>query len=736
MAATTNSCAFLGEATSLSTQWACEPMLYSSVTGWITFANENIQTSARGENLRLTIDDSTVENNVVEIFCEKEDAKLLTSALRANLRVYGTGTIQGPSQCTLVILERMQFWSQNVSEEELPELSTKVNEVGLRIMESARAEVLQSIWSTSNVPMGRTNELTTCHPILQRSMPTLLALTPKILGATLFLAQREALKATGTSLFWCSSVTRLGSSSMSCSHSLERVIPVQQRENGLNFNFGGAVVFGSDPSNLLDSAVAFAHLRNPRERIPPGLADTCPNGTVIIAPRFALTMLADSLAGTADIFASDLREYREQRRSMSGAPRLVALSLELVSSHNPTKDTHWSRCIYVGWPQTADTLQLTGNTPRAVFSVGLSHATDIYEGLFKCNTLAAAHKLASLMKCPNWTMGSPETLSRCIRHCVFSMDSENNLGQSSSQAEAVIPYSVEPGPFPDEDEEIFRRGATGVHRNRSIVFPKYASLRGPFRRVAEGVDSIRAHFERSGTPITHFTSRSIGEPGDSETRECPICYEDRADTVTACGHWFCASCLRLSLDHDPQCPICKTYTLGSRDVVSVGNPPSLSVSIDACLPHLANMIQKVRGKTIVIASFSELHEKVCKGLRSLNVSIFPWSGSASQVMMTAESFRDGKCDAILIDPSHVSCRWSVFCGVEEVIVLFPIYTKKRQVCCQVKEVVDACSGLQPKVTFVVRQRTFSVPVYPTCTCRNNCQHRRFNVKRCARLVRT
>lgn len=40
--------------------------------------------------------------------------------------------------------------------------------------------------------------------------------------------------------------------------------------------------------------------------------------------------------------------------------------------------------------------------------------------------------------------------------------------------------------------------------------------------------------------------------------ECPICYDEIADSTTACKHTFCCSCLEQRIKDKPECPICRT----------------------------------------------------------------------------------------------------------------------------------------------------------------------------------
>ena len=53
-----------------------------------------------------------------------------------------------------------------------------------------------------------------------------------------------------------------------------------------------------------------------------------------------------------------------------------------------------------------------------------------------------------------------------------------------------------------------------------------------------------------------------------ELLECTVCTELLLDPVTTpCGHSFCRTCLRQSMDHSTKCPVCRTVLLLSHAAV-------------------------------------------------------------------------------------------------------------------------------------------------------------------------
>jgi hypothetical protein len=642
------------------------------------------------------------------------------------------------------MLDKMQMWIREMT------IASPLKILGLkttakRILQTSRQNILHKLWSQLSTTGGINlkEDYSLCHPaVIKCCIPFIANLHHDLVPPVIFLAHREALDVTNTGSLWAPAATCLGTSEISFTHFHEKIITsnVSSREAGQIIRAPAAVLYSSESQNLIESAIAFAKLPVLRFDDHSGQLE---GGTLLVAPRYALANIIKSLTGIADVLATTIKEFRNQRCATSdnGPPTLAVMSLELITSHNPTKDVLWKRCVIIGWPHTAIALDQAGARPRTHFTVGVAHENDLESGLIGEGSNVETWKIASLMSAPEWCLDEPDTLLRVLQTRFFKVSS-NSEQQQQQHRDAIIPYSVLMGPAPNRDEENFRRGARGIFRDRSFVFPAFASLRGPFRRVmGEGVEDVRRHFRNNGIEVTGgFANRNIEEMrrDDGTHKECPICYECRAETVTACGHWFCAGCLKVSLDRDSVCPICKTPTNKEIGVVSVGRAPSMSESQDACLPFLANSIKSaLTGRTIVVASFHELHDRVCKALVSIGVPIRVWGGSASQIIKNEEDFKNGSIRSLLIDPCEMPCRWTSFSDVEQILILFPLCTRRMESCCQIKEVVDACKGNQPKIVFIIRDERNIPEMNPTCKefreISNRCWRRCYSS--CTYLVR-
>lgn len=741
-----NSWVFFGEVCASEPDWAsaATTVPLPTVAGWVRAGGE---LSAEGWTLVIEGTTSDGPPQHAELFCKNNDAELLRNAASVQLSVFASGRLLLAGENRLVVLERMQLWFRD----QTTPLTSLIVNLGLktlaqRVFDTSRQDAIQTLWSPSTIGINLREPYSSCHPSVQRCLPFIANLRSDLVPIITFLAHKEALDVTGSGSIWAPAVTRLGSSAVSFVHTTSRLVASSSslQTEGQMLRAPAIVLYGSDSRRLIDSTIAYVQLPALRHKAPPGLTSDSglEGGTLIVAPRCAITNAISSLIGIADVLATTIKEFRNQRRNIS-ALNIAVMSLELITSHDPTRNVHWDRCVIIGWPQTSDALDRAKARPRAQFTVGVAHDAELDAGLVQCTTKTAIQKIASLIEAPEWSLDAPDTLLQVLQSRFFCVSPD--LSSGGPLSDTIIPYDVHCGPPPDDDEELFRRGARGVYRDRSFVFPAFASLRGPFRRVRGREEEVRDHFRQSGALVTScFANRSIDQlRSDDGTahKECPICYECRAETVTACGHWFCAGCLRISLDREPVCPMCRTPTDARRDAVSVGRAPSMSESQEACLPFLATTIKSaLPARTLVIASFPELHDRVCKSLVSLGVPIRVWGGSATQIIQNEEAFKIGTTvRSLLIDPCTMPCHWTIFNDVDQILVLLPLCTRRRAACCQIKEVVDACEGSQPKVMFLVRDESNLPSMNPLCKGISRVSGRLYAGRlrrRCAHLVRT
>ena len=95
-----------------------------------------------------------------------------------------------------------------------------------------------------------------------------------------------------------------------------------------------------------------------------------------------------------------------------------------------------------------------------------------------------------------------------------------------------------------------------------------------------------------------------------ETETCPICLEELdtlTKTITACGHFFCASCIgQISKKNNNNCPICRqSFELKELQIISVpelNNVEQLGTKITKLVEHLNELLLVNKSNRIIVFS--------------------------------------------------------------------------------------------------------------------------------------
>ncbi|XP_035914139.1 uncharacterized protein LOC118512990 [Anopheles stephensi] len=153
---------------------------------------------------------------------------------------------------------------------------------------------------------------------------------------------------------------------------------------------------------------------------------------------------------------------------------------------------------------------------------------------------------------------------------IISSDEEDNIAPSTVQTSFPVPI---PQPLPSGSWSSFTVGGLAVSVHTSPTQNISVALS---RHLADDSSVEVSMLESRPAPVTATQpARRPAPPSASpapntnlnETRTsrgvdiiCPICYEtlaNRQALSTACGHVFCAVCLRRSLKLAKKCPVCK-----------------------------------------------------------------------------------------------------------------------------------------------------------------------------------
>ncbi len=90
--------------------------------------------------------------------------------------------------------------------------------------------------------------------------------------------------------------------------------------------------------------------------------------------------------------------------------------------------------------------------------------------------------------------------------------------------------------------------------------------------------------------------RSLEESqADPQDFECPLCFRLLfVPTTTPCGHTFCRACLDRSIDHTPNCPLCKLSLAEYVAEKHINGNQSSDEFVSACLQRLLSEASEVR----------------------------------------------------------------------------------------------------------------------------------------------
>lgn len=94
----------------------------------------------------------------------------------------------------------------------------------------------------------------------------------------------------------------------------------------------------------------------------------------------------------------------------------------------------------------------------------------------------------------------------------------------------------------------------------------------------------------------------IKETITDEDKLCPICLNEEVDTLreTLCGHIFCSTCIKLWLDNNNTCPLCR-MEFKDKKIVYLKDLPEINKTIE----YLNNLLSSLKFKTYNIELESE-----------------------------------------------------------------------------------------------------------------------------------
>jgi hypothetical protein len=681
---------FLGDVPSL----ALSPALGHIIAGWA-----NYKLVSNSWSVTIAADNIPDSNSqTLDLICNPSDKVILGESTAAGLACWCMGRLVVVSRVRFCILDRLSIWHFGGG----ALLASAIpRSVALELNRTALdTAITEALVIRGNVPPAQTLLNPLIYHMLPRFADASRGQAIDVIGASLFLFQLEQSCKSNMNLLLLPTSSCLGSSSIylnaACRLTDRQPPPTGQQR----WAAPGAIIAAADVSSLMSTLIVSCKVNRF-------------DSTLIIAPRFAYPQVRKSLLDAGLLFAHAPTLGAAKELLLGPLPPILLLSLELMQCHDPFSELCWDRCFLLSWQLCSDALTRCNIVPKAFFKVGLCLSQD--EGQPQSHQSQQSQQFQQQSQQPqNSELDFSRKMSRlCL---LFSIPRENLCNPEAihtlissrihrlvqkSQELLVVPYRFSAAPAPSEIEIRKTAASTPLCKARSHLLGGLLMAKGPFPWVQDCGDMVACFFSKHSLKQkpTGFSSRSY--TGNS-VEPCPICFDSSPDTVTSCGHWFCAHCLLVALMHVPACPICKAPTNRAQDVVSIGRPLACPEQI-AYIDCVAAELKCTVGRIVVLCSYGELHEKFASALRSRLVPVVTWCGNARQIQMNYDRFLENPEGVLLVDPVALSLRWTAFAAgiVSSILVLSPLSNRRSKKCCQLREVLRCC-GTETAVVLLSR----------------------------------
>lgn len=509
--------------------------------------------------------------------------------------------------------------------------------------------------------------------------PRLTGLHSDLAGPVVFAARAEAAALTGLASYQGQDVVRLGLSRFAYRFSTQKV-EVPGAPSALPPEpLRGCLLVGHRPKLLLSVA------RLLLASTPPSLRSLVLCGRdelpFVVAALEAEPLIAARLhvAATATALAAPAYDAA----AVVVAPLWLLENVQVMAT---LARVPWHRLLSVGWPEVSRRLcrEVIGAL-RCATHLALATAEALREQAAHVDRGTVAHLLGLQAA----GLNDAGSLVAALHERVLHVDAPHSP--------QVRGYRLALAP-PDEQELLGLDGVRGAQRTRRLFFPLFCELsaaqRANFPPLRDGTPA--EHFARLGGALSSYAEVALAS---SEGQDCPICFEAQPPVVTRCGHRYCEDCLRQALARRRSCPACREALQPQRDIV-VLRPPVRSGLPSALMRRLAVLLGDPAQRTLVVASFGDVHERLAQWLRRQGrARTWAWRGNTQQRLATLRRFELHADAALLVDPTALALHWASFDHVDRVLLLWPLLGSDP--CCQLRRLYAAVEHCASVTTVLV-----------------------------------
>ena len=206
-----------------------------------------------------------------------------------------------------------------------------------------------------------------------------------------------------------------------------------------------------------------------------------------------------------------------------------------------------------------------------------------------------------------------EKLKQEQKECIILAYTNNRCGYINDHVRRII-FGNDVGKFSPNELIIFNNFYKGLNKNF------YTSQQETIKEVNDGVKVFPSfNFDsllnlRTSMYMENVIDKVAPVKEDTdirEDRECPICFSEEIDTMreTVCGHKFCSTCIKLWLDNNKTCPLCRMEFNLEEGSASLKDLPEVNKTIDYLKEKISTMRYKTYNLTLAKKFVKEEEEE-------------------------------------------------------------------------------------------------------------------------------
>ena len=171
------------------------------------------------------------------------------------------------------------------------------------------------------------------------------------------------------------------------------------------------------------------------------------------------------------------------------------------------------------------------------------------------------------------------------------------------------------------------------------------------------------------------------------TEVCPICYEEPNDHLITpcCSRVFCATCLLLSIAHNPECPLCRSGIHPSRctklllkpgNTIEPAHEDQLPKKHEALLKLLS---ENPKGRFLIFSRYDNPFNAIEKSVEDLGITVRHLKGSKDTISATLRAFDTGGLRCLLLNSQFAGAGLNITSATHVVLLHAMTHEEEKQI---------------------------------------------------------